>query len=208
MSFDPSALEADLRLLRAADLDASLLDRLDACANGTWTELSPAEIQREQQLRAISPTKLSPTLMASLEATLHNVPFAKNPSIVHFPLKQPAAQHHRRNGWAAAAAVALVGAITALLIPTNHRPNNLAITQPNKHLTTPSPAGGELVPAGFNRGLSEASDEGVIWQSNNQPHRVLKVVYKDQVTLKDAAGHTYQVEQPRVEYILVPAKTH
>ena len=29
----------------------------------------------------------------------------------------------------------------------------------------------------------------------------------DLVTLKDAAGRTYQVEQPRVEYILVPAQT-
>jgi hypothetical protein len=64
-----------------------------------------------------------------------------------------------------------------------------------------------LVPAGFDRGLSEASDEGVVWQSANRPHRVLKVVYQERVTLKDSAGRTYQVEQPRVEYILVPAKT-
>ena len=42
-------------------------------------------------------------------------------------------------------------------------------------------------------------------QSNQQPQRVLKVVYMDRVTLKDSAGRTYQVEQPRVEYILVPA---
>jgi hypothetical protein len=27
------------------------------------------------------------------------------------------------------------------------------------------------------------------------------------VTLKDPSGRTYQVEQPRVEYIFVPAKT-
>jgi hypothetical protein len=33
------------------------------------------------------------------------------------------------------------------------------------------------------------------------------VVYKDLVTLKDASGRTVQVEQPRVEYMLVPAKT-
>ena len=63
-----------------------------------------------------------------------------------------------------------------------------------------------LVPAGFNRGLSEASDEGVVWQANDQPHRVVKVVYIDKVTMKDGNGRTYQMERPRVEYILVPAK--
>jgi hypothetical protein len=71
-----------------------------------------------------------------------------------------------------------------------------------------APASGELIPAGFNSGLSEAVDQGVIWQPDQQPHRVLKVVYKDCVTLKDANGGTYQVERPRVEYILVPADTN
>ncbi|MCX6866861.1 MAG: hypothetical protein NTV46_11725, partial [Verrucomicrobia bacterium] len=64
-----------------------------------------------------------------------------------------------------------------------------------------------LIPAGITRGLSEARDEGVIWQANDQPHRVLKIIYMDRVTLKDTTGQTYQVDQPRVEYILVPAKT-
>ena len=77
--------------------------------------------------------------------------------------------------------------------------------------TTSSPAGssahGNFIPAGFNRGLSEVHDEGVVWKSNSQPHSVVRVVYKDLVTLKDASGRTVQVEQPRVEYMLVPAKT-
>ena len=45
----------------------------------------------------------------------------------------------------------------------------------------------------------------MIVQENQLPHRLLKVVYMDRVTLKDADGRTYQVEQPRIEYILVPA---
>jgi hypothetical protein len=32
------------------------------------------------------------------------------------------------------------------------------------------------------------------------------MIYKEQVTLKDANGRVYQMEQPRVEYILVPTK--
>ena len=43
----------------------------------------------------------------------------------------------------------------------------------------------------------------MIWQSNQQPHRVLKVVYQDRVTYRDPSGKTYQVEQPRVEPLLL-----
>ena len=39
-----------------------------------------------------------------------------------------------------------------------------------------------------------------VWQADDDTVRILR-------TLKDANGATYQVEQPRVEYILVPAKT-
>jgi hypothetical protein len=83
----------------------------------------------------------------------------------------------------------------------------LANAAPIPTHTRSIPATGELIPASFKRGLSETRDEGVIWQTNEQPHRVLKVVYVDRATLKDAQGRTYQVEQPRVEYLLVPAQT-
>jgi hypothetical protein len=63
------------------------------------------------------------------------------------------------------------------------------------------------VPAGLNRGLREARDEGVVLNNKRLPHRILKFVYNEQVTYKDAEGRTYQVEQPRVEYLIVPAKT-
>lgn len=209
MSFDPTSLEAELRRLRASELDAALLDRLDACSDATWTELTPEEARYERQLASIEPAGLPPTLMSSLEATLQEVPFSSDETIVRFPLgKTTAPQKQRRARWAAAAAVALTGAVTALLVPAKHSPGKLADAPPAPIHANPSPTKGNLIPAGFNRGLSEASDQGVVWNTANQPHRVVRVVYKERVTLKDAAGRTYQVEQPRVEYILVPAKTN
>lgn len=124
--------------------------------------------------------------------------------IVAFPKHAPAPPANTRSWWSAAAAVAILGASAALLIPAGKSgmpPSANVQTSPR-----PAAAPAQLVPAGFNRGLSEASDEGVIW-SDKRPHRVLKVVYRDQVTLRDAEGNTYQVERPRVEYIVVPAKT-
>ncbi|RYZ48518.1 MAG: hypothetical protein EOP49_18505 [Sphingobacteriales bacterium] len=70
-----------------------------------------------------------------------------------------------------------------------------------------SAASSNLVPASFNRGVSEVHDEGVVYNSGNKPHSVVRVVYTDRVTLKHPDGRTYQVEQPKVKYVLVPAHT-
>jgi hypothetical protein len=207
MSLDPSALESELRQLRAAALDEALLARIEACAANTWTTPDPEEIRFEQQLLATAPAKLPPALMASLESILRDVPFPNTETIVRFPAPQAPAPRHHRAWWSAAAAVALTGAITALLVPTRQNPAKLAAAPAGNHATAPAGTSDKFIPAGFNRGLTEARDEGVVWQSNTQPHRVLKVVYTDSVTLKDAAGRHYQLEQPRVEYILVPAKS-
>jgi hypothetical protein len=92
------------------------------------------------------------------------------------------------------------------MVPLKHEPGPVAAAPQPPKITHPSSNGSPLIPASFKRGLSEASDQGVIWQQDNQPHRVVKVVYQDRVTLRDASGATYQVEQPRVEYILLPTR--
>jgi hypothetical protein len=208
MSFDPSTLEADLRRLNAAPLDDSLLARLDACTEDSWSRLSPAETAAEHRLRAETPAALPASLMASLEEVVRNVPYPGDDKIVSFPSVAPARRRQGKPWWATAAAVALTGVLTAFLVPV--KPVETASNTSNRDRSriAASPAAGELVPAGFNSGLSEAVDQGVVWQADQQPHRVLKVVYKDVVTLKDTNGGTYQLERPRVEYFLVPANTN
>ena len=207
MSSDSSSIENDLRQLGAAPLDEALLARLEACADGTWTHLDPVELELEQRLRGIAPARMSSSLMASLEAAVAGVPFAREaPKIVRFPEREAKTARQARTWWSAAAAVALFGGLAGLLVPAGHS-EKTAASRPARPVIQ-SASADPLIPAGFNRGLKEASDQGVIWQSSQQPHRVLKVVYQERVTLKDSSGKTYQVEQPRVEYILVPAKTN
>lgn len=206
MTPDQPSLEAELRELHAATLDEALLTRLEAAAEGMLTQLTPGEIRFETLLCGSSPTRLSPAFLASLESIVHEVPFPVDKKILLFP-KASVRTHRTRPIWGAAAAVALIGAVTALMIPAGKVPVN-----PTRQAAVTSPpvtasANRNLVPASFNRGLSEVHDEGVVWKSNNQPHTVVRVVYKDRITLKDANGRTFQVEQPRVEYMLVPAKT-
>jgi hypothetical protein len=207
MSSDQSSIENDLRQLRAAALDEKLLARLESCADGNWARLDPVELEFEQRLRGIAPARMPDSLMASLEAALGDVPFVKEPpKIVRFPDREVKTIRQSRAWWSAAAAVALFGGLAGWLVPHGGHEKSVAGTRPTSPAIRSAPSN-QLIPAGFNRGLKEARDEGVIWQSARQPHRVLKVVYQDRVTLKDSHGRTYQMEQPRVEYILVPAKT-
>lgn len=209
MKHDPSLLEEELRKLQAAPLDEALLARLEASADGTWTELTHEEIRFESFLSQISPAQLPADFMASLESITAGVHFPVNEKIVLFPKGSATAKkREHRPIWGAAAAVALIGAASALLIPTEHAPK-AASPQVSNKISPPISANvsQNFVPASFNRGLSEVHDEGVVWKSNNQPHRVVRVVYTDHVTLKDASGRTVEVEQPRVKYMLVPAKT-
>jgi len=213
MSNDLSSLEQELRQLRPAALDEALLERLGQCAAGAWTRTRPVEMEFEHRLRGIAPAAVHGALMERLHETVSAVPFSPEPSkILPFPACEAAAPRRRsRAWWSAAAAVALLGAIAGLMIPNGSQPAAPVVAEKSvptpRDRALPSRPGVPLVPASFNRGLSEAIDEGVLMYQNRVPHRVLKFVYLERVTLKDADGRTYQVEQPRVEYILVPAKT-
>ena len=206
MHDDTAQLEAELLKLRPTGPHSQLIDRLEACAQGDWSEPLEGEIEFEENLRANAPTRLDPALMASLEAICTTIPFPKEKNIVGFPKSKSRPPTSKRSQFAAAAAIALLGAATALLIPIKgNNPSTAASNSPSGQTTRPGNA--VLTPASFKRGLTAASDEGVVWQSNQGPHRVLKFTYQDCATLRDDKGRTYQVEQPRVEYLFVPAKT-
>lgn len=206
MSEDLTAIESALKDLRPAPLRASLLDRLEACATGTWSQPTVAESRLEDSLATATPAALPSALMASLEATVSKVPFPAERNIVLFPKRGEAAPKRSGRWMAAAAVVALSGALAALSIPVSKSPAKVAAHTESGPANTNTPASPQLVPAGFERNLSEARDEGVLWADPQQAHRVLKVVYKDRVKMKDPGGRIYEVEQPRVEYILVPEK--
>lgn len=214
MSHDPTSLEQDLLELRAATLDDAFLQRLESAAEGTLVQLTREEIRFEESLRAKPAARLSPDFLEELESVTRGVPFPVNEKIVLFPKgnSAPAARRNRPM-WSAAAAVALIGAATALLMPGGKTAGGSMASHDAKtppaavsSSTLPTTVSSNLVPAGFNRGVSEVRDEGVVYQAN-KPHSRVRVVYMDRVTLKHPDGRTYQVEQPKVRYVLVPART-
>ena len=221
MSEEFQALEAALAELRPAALDARLLARLNECTTAAPTPLTPAEAHFETSLRNIQPAALPPGLLAALEATRSATSGASR--IVPFPQIHSANKiprhNHRPMLAAAAAAVAILGAAAALFMPdkgslstasshsSSHSssPASRPPTPPQAPSTAPiAPANQNFAPTTFHTDLSQASDVGVLWQSQNQAQRVVKAIYWDRFTLVNPEGQQIEYEKPRVEYILVP----
>lgn len=213
MASDPTSsgnreLEQALRDLHPAALDEGFLARLDAAVEDSLATLTPAERRLEGSLASHRPTALSASFMDRLEAIVEGVPFAVDEKIVLFPKTAPAkkAEGRKFHGWAAAAAVALIGGVSALMIPGGKPSENGVATRNDTSSPAPFRADrSNFAPAGFNS-TADTEDVGVSWHQAGQPHRVLRLTYRDRVTLKNAKGETIEVEQPRTEYILVPEK--
>jgi hypothetical protein len=214
MSRIPSITEQELRSLKLPGLDEAFLSRLTSCAEGTATELSPHELDFEALLRASKPRPIPSGLAAKLQLIIDDTPFAVDDKIVLFhkggSRDKPARQTGGRSNIirfnvAAAAAVAAMGAIAALMLPVDTPATGQTASTPSPAQPVPA-ASSNFAPASFDRNLSETHDEGVIWRGRNQPHRVLRLTYTDRVTLTNELGESVQVEQPRVEYVIIPEK--
>lgn len=209
-------LERTLRGLQPASLEQDFLERLEAAAEGQLVALDESELRFERALRSHTPSVLDGAFLEQLEKVVADVPFPMNEKIVLFPktapLTRPAAsQKINRPMWAAAAAVALIGATTALLVP-GRAPSSTGrqVAERNQSgATRQSPLAQDsssYSPYIMKTEFSDAKDEGVSWHQANQPHRVLRTNYIDRYTMKTQDGRTVVVEQPRTEYILVPEK--
>jgi hypothetical protein len=212
ISSDSKELEKALRDLGPATLDHDFLERLEAAVDDQLIVLSANEVRFGNELSTRRPAALSAGFMKQMERIVADVPFPVDEKIVLFPKTaplRPATRKGNRPMWAAAAAVALIGAASALLMPNRATTPSGRIAQNTPSTSVQSPtsrASSSYTPYVMNTGFSDAKDEGVTWHQSGIPHRVLKVTYVDKVTLKNTEGKTIIVEQPRTEYIFVPEK--
>jgi hypothetical protein len=193
MQRDDIAFENSLARAVPSRLDDRLLDRLAVALDPDAVPEIDAYFERF--LTAQRPVALSDSLMARL------APLAEDlPNVIPMPAPARVIPFRR---YAAAAAVAVVGAVAAFFAPIKGR--GPAVAGRDVPVATPIATGDsrQFVPAAYQRGLSEACDEGTIWK-DNLPHRVLRIVYTDTITLRNDAGETVEVEKPCVEYIVVP----
>ena len=163
-------------------------------------ELQPLE----RELAALMPAKVPSRLIERIAAGVAALPDPAHAKLLPFPLdarRSPAARSGYTGWWAAAAAIALLGSVAALLAPDRAAApavatGNLAPAPPAKF--------DKFVPAGLRTGVSEVADEGVMRANDHDAYRRVRVVYLEHVILVNERGERIVVEQPRVEYLLVP----
>lgn len=207
----PTIFEQELRNQAPTRFDGAFLDRLTACAEGSLADMPKEDVEFAAIISSIKPRAISSALNSSLMNTIGETPFAVDEKIVMFnrQAKPGIARPRifRHFNIAAAAAVALLGALTAFMIPggKNNENGNFQASNSN-HVSTIPATNPHLAPASFGHNLSETRDAGVIWRGKNQPHRVIRLTYADMVTMKNEKGESYQVERPRYEYVIIPEK--
>jgi|AntRauTorckE6833_2_1112554.scaffolds.fasta_scaffold17804_2 hypothetical protein len=211
----PSQTEQELQELNPCKLDEDFMARLAACADGVALELTPDELAFEESLRSVSPSRIQNSFSFALAEAVNDTPFSVDEKIVLFHKSssrnpEPGTSRFRRvmrSNFAAAAAVALLGAFTALMLP-GQKSGEPQVTEmvPDKAPSRIVPVGNQFAPASYDRNLRDTRDEGVIWRGGNQPHRVLRFKYMDRVTLKNEKGEAVEVERPREEIVIIPEK--
>jgi len=208
MNDDLHDIEACLASLRPAVPDSTLLARLEQAAHGSLVRPTAEELRMEALLGGHEPLTLPPDLMRSLEGIVANAPFHVDEKIVMFTKPNAAPAPVRRyRPMAAAAAVALLGGLTALMLPAGRTTSSgpVRVAGPSISSNNDRVAPASFSPSGYGRDVQDAKDEGVVWK-NGRPYRVMRATYKEKASFTNAEGKKVEIEQPREELILVPEK--
>jgi hypothetical protein len=199
-------IEDTLKAFRPAALAPACMDRFLAAVEGRAQSADPALAGLEKSLGSMTPLALPGRLAGAMLESAARVPFPVDEKVVLFPgAAKPAPKVASRRPWyAAAAAVAVAGAFSALMIDQPQpRPNgNLVETSPR----VPGQQATGFVPAAFGSGVEEARDEGVMWTPDGKPMRMVRVIYMDRAKYRNEQGKVIEVDSPRVEVLMVPEK--
>lgn len=163
-----------------------------------------AELKKlEEELEGLCPVALPDGMIARMEAAMDGwQEGGDEENVVSFSGRGDTTPGASRNGfWAAAAAVAVLGAIVALLVPSGNRD---AVANSPGFDASYAPA--SFSPVGATSNIVAASDEGFVVTRDAVPHRAVRVEYMDQIEFTNDQGERLQVEAPRVRIVLIPVR--
>ncbi|WP_435894459.1 hypothetical protein [Oceaniferula spumae] len=196
-------LETHLGQLAPAGLSVDMISRM-AIAMDRWHEYVPVEEKV--------------------------VPFGTQDSAPVNKLGEKKAKRSSAYGmYAAAAAVALLGAVTALVMPHldsaapasagtvadsgNEKIFTPANTQPDSRSVhavdvSNAPRDAWMVPNSLSHMVTNTSDTGVLITRDNVPHRSIRIDYVDRLKVLDEDGREIEINRPGVQYVLIPVQTN
>mgnify|MGYP007122431977 CR=1 FL=1 len=131
--------------------------------------------------------------------------------------KRPSRKRYGGGMLAAAAAVAILGAVTALVMPKFMNASDVGesvatiknTVVPDRQISAfAEPRDAWIVPDSLSHKVTNTSDRGVVMSRDNTPHRCIRVEYVDRIKVQDEEGREIEIERPGVNIMLMPVETN
>lgn len=162
--------------------------------------------QFEEDLERLAPAGMPEGMISRMEAAMagwQDAAPSEEEKVVPFPKAEQEQQGGASRGfWSAAAAVAVLGAVVAFVMPNNQADNVV-----KGRTAAPNYAAVSFAPTNLDRNIIQASDGGVVFTNDDRPHRLVRVEYVDRLEYRNAAGAELHVEKPTVNFVLIPVET-
>lgn len=217
-------LENQLSNLTPVAMPAALAERV----NQSMKDLDDEGFDDlEQQLAELGTVTMSEDVIARMANAMDRwheelpveeklVPFDVGDSLDSVK-KEGAEKSVRKGMWASAAAVAMLGALSALAFPGF---DSNASSQANSSTGGLRGAGfaemkvvltesrdAWLVPDSLTHKVTNTTESGIVMAEGNAPHRCIQVEYVNTVKVLDSQGRAIEIERPGVEVMLLPIVT-
>jgi len=230
LSEDLLELEQQLGRLMPMNISAELFSRLECsmtdAGDHTLSALESFE-KLEIHLQQIAPSTMPGNMIERMVSAMDNwherVPVEEK--LVDFDTgyqsRKKARKRYGLGMLSSAAAVAILGAVTALMMtgflkkaPTADSvakayPGNSLLNESNLVFAGSSKSGEDLLKQeSLTHKITNTIDQGVVLAGQNMPHRCIRVEYVDRVKVRAADGREVMITRPGVEYVLIPVETY
>ncbi|MGB0775583.1 MAG: hypothetical protein ACPG32_05430 [Akkermansiaceae bacterium] len=218
---DLRALEQQLSSLIPSAMPEDMISRMEQ-AMDSWMDVDMHPL--EQELADMAPTAMPDAMQERLSSAMGNwhryVP--EDEKVVSISNSKSIKRGRKSGGMlAAAAAVAMLGAAAALVLPHFDRPSNQTvdtsvIPQRDVPATMIDPAtmmdvdnssnDAWIMPDSLSTNVVHTSDRGIMLNHENRPHRCIRVDYVDRIKAIDAQGREIEIKRPGVKIMLLPVE--
>jgi hypothetical protein len=174
-------------------------------------------LELEEELRSFAPRAMSAKVVSRMVSAMESWEESEEISaekssdevnagkVVAFP--SHSSHHQRRSSWhptwAAAAAVAIVGAVGAVMVPKSDS-SGAGVTAMSDDLgPVPLLRQASFVPVKAERKVS-SMDAGVISDRQGTPYQVLRVTRQEEANFEGDDNVGLKISRPKVDYFVVP----
>lgn len=184
----------------------------------------------EAMLSQMTPAPLSDSLLSKLAQAMDDAAVSPPENVISMDdlrkgtqMLQPAEKKNSRFSmkWGWAAAVAILGACSALLFPSSNNTDNsyMAGSHTNTYVEQDATRTDSAVGTANNNAVAVAYDglqpsqesplnEKTLWLNSDSPHKCIKVNYTKIYKGKDAEGRTIEFSVPATRVFVVPDESY